>query len=100
MVGDGGHAIDWKSPPGSAYVGPFRLHQMGCMQWEATGRIEFASYRDPVATPREIPEGKLEEELVYKVDSLCKNLTYERSQHRQDTLDMIQMGKLKSRETK
>lgn len=35
-----------------------------------------------LATPKEVPGGKLEEELIYKVDSLCKNLTYERSQHR------------------
>lgn len=38
----------------------------------------------PLATPGErhsggVPEGKLEEELVYKVDPLCKNVTCERS---------------------
>lgn len=49
---------------------------------------------------REVPEDESEEDLLCKVDSLCKNLTCERSQHIKESLDMIQMGKLKSREVK
>ena len=48
----------------------------------------------------EVPWGKSEEELAYNLDSLCKNVIYEGSQHTKDTLDVKQMEKLKSREVK
>ena len=48
----------------------------------------------------EVLWGKSEEEPVYELDSLCKNLTYEGWQHSEDMLGMRQMGWLKSTEVK